>query len=69
MLRETMSTLSASLRLLALEAPISQDRSRSAAAMADLFGPLDGLLRSGSTSTRRAAPTNMAASRFLVRAR
>lgn len=47
MLRETMSTLSASLRLLALEAPISQDRSRSAAAMADLFGPLDGLLRSG----------------------
>jgi hypothetical protein len=50
MLRENMSTLSASLRLQAVETPILQNRSGSAAALAELFGPLDGLLRGGGAS-------------------
>jgi hypothetical protein len=58
MRRENMSTLSASLRLQAVEAPISQDRSRSAAAMAELFGPLDGLLRGGGDPRLDIDPTS-----------
>jgi hypothetical protein len=42
-----MPMLSAMARLLEAEAPIVRHRSRSAAAMADLFGPLDHLLGSG----------------------
>jgi hypothetical protein len=45
--REIMPTLSTTLRLNAAEDPIAQDRSRSASAMADLFGPLDRLLSCG----------------------
>jgi hypothetical protein len=45
--REIMPTLSAMLRLDAGEDPILRDRSRSAGAMVDLFGPQDGLLSGG----------------------
>jgi hypothetical protein len=42
-----MPTLSTTLRLNAAEDPIAQDRSGSASAMAELFGPLDRLLSGG----------------------
>src|ERR1019366_5924581 len=45
--RENMSTLSAMPRLRAAEQPLSQDRSGSASAMADLFVPLERLLSCG----------------------
>src|SRR5713101_6877056 len=42
-----MPTLNTTLRLNAAEDPIARDRSGSAAAMAELFGPLDRLLSGG----------------------
>src|ERR1035437_61696 len=45
--RENMSTLRAMPRLRAAEQPLSQDRSGSASAMADLFVPLERLLSCG----------------------
>jgi hypothetical protein len=45
--REIMPTLNTTLRLNAAEDPIARDRSGSASAMAELFGPLDRLLSGG----------------------
>jgi hypothetical protein len=57
-LREIMSTLSAMPRLYAAEEPLSQDRSHSASAIADLFGPLDRLLRCGGDPRLNINPTS-----------